>query len=120
MNIPDFDFEFYTEIPDPGDALRAEAREHLLALTEGHDDVIGASIAMEELTGEETPHRYQARVVLFVRPENIAAVEKSDSAEGALNGALTAVERQVRKKRDKLRESWKRPDIDDRSVPPLS
>lgn len=125
MNIPDFDFEFYTEIPDPGDALRAEARERLLALREGHDDLIGASVAMEEVTGggsagQEQPYRYQARVVAFVRPENIAAVEKSDSAEGALNGALRAVERQVRAQREKLRESWKRPDIDDRSMPPLS
>lgn len=120
MNIPDFDFEFYTEIPDPGDTLRAEARDRLLTLREGHDDIIGASVAMEELTGEETPHRYQARVVVFVRPDNIAALEKSDSPEGALNGALRAAERQVRERRAKLRETWKRPDIDDRSVPPLS
>jgi len=120
VNVPDFDFEFYTVIPDPGDALRAKARDDLLALTEGHDDIIGASVAMEELTGKETPHRYQARVVLFVRPDNLVAVEKSDSAEGALNGALKAVERQVRERREKLRETWKRPGIDDRSVPPLS
>ena len=120
MNIPDFDFEFYTEIPDPGDRLRAEARDRLLALTEGHDDIIGASVAMEELTAERTPNRFQARVVAFVRPDNIAASEKSDSAGGALNGALRAIERQVRERREKLRETWKRPDSGGRSVPPLS
>ncbi|MGD8626107.1 MAG: HPF/RaiA family ribosome-associated protein [Anaerolineae bacterium] len=109
MNISDFDFEFYAEIPDPGDALRTEALNRLLALAEGHDDIIGASVAMEELTGESTPHRFQARVVAFVRPDNVAAVEKSSTAEGALNGALKAVERQVREDRAKLRETWKRP-----------
>jgi hypothetical protein len=107
VNIPDFDFEFYAEIPDPGDELRTEALNRLLALGEGHDDIIGASVAMEELTGETTPHRYQARVVAFVRPDNIAAVEKAADPEGALNGALRAVERQVRDLRAKLRERWK-------------
>jgi ribosome-associated translation inhibitor RaiA len=109
VNIPDFDFEFYSEVPDPGDELRAEALNRLLELAEGHDDIIGASVAVEELTGETTPHRYQVRVVAFVRPDNIAAVEKSETARGALKGALTAVERQVRKYREKLRETWKRP-----------
>ena len=109
MNIPDFDFEFYSEVPDPDDVLRADALNQLLELAEGHDDIIGASVAVEELTGETTPHRYQARVVAFIRPDNIAAVEKAETARGALKGALTALERQVRSYREKLRETWKRP-----------
>lgn len=109
MNNPDFDFEFYSEVPDPEDVLRSEALNRLLALTEGHDDIIGASVAVEELTGDTTPHRYQVRVVAFIRPDNIAAVEKAETARGALKGALTALERQVRKYREKLRETWKRP-----------
>ena len=109
MNIPDFDFEFISEVPDPDDVLRAEALNQLLELAEGHDDIIGASVAVEELTGETTPHRYQARVVAFIRPDNIAAVEKAETARGALKGALTALERQVRSYREKLRETWKRP-----------
>ncbi|MCL7451839.1 MAG: HPF/RaiA family ribosome-associated protein [Anaerolineae bacterium] len=109
MNLPDFDFEFMSEIPDPDDVLRAEALNRLLELAEGHDDIIGASVAVEELTGTTTPHHYQVRVVAFVRPNNIAAVEKDETARGALKGALTAVERQVREQREQLRETWKRP-----------
>jgi hypothetical protein len=30
--------------------------------------MIGASVALEELTGQTTPHRYQVRVVVYVRP----------------------------------------------------
>ncbi|MGC9335281.1 MAG: HPF/RaiA family ribosome-associated protein [Anaerolineae bacterium] len=108
MNIPDFDFEFYSEVPDPGDELRAESLERLLALAEGHDDLIGASVALEELTGATTPYRYQVRVIAFIRPDNIAAVEKAETSLGALKGALTALERQVREYREKLRETWKR------------
>jgi hypothetical protein len=109
VDLPDFDFEFYSEVPDPDDVLRAEALNRLLELAEGHDDIIGASVALEELTGETTPHHYQARVVAFVRPDNFAALEEAETARGALKGALTAVERQVRESREKLRETWKRP-----------
>ncbi len=105
----DFQFEFYTEVPDPGDDLRTEAEQRLLDLSKGHDDLIGASVTMEEVTGETTPHRYEAKVVVFKRPDNVVAKEKSETPEGALKGALTAVERQVRELRAKLKETWKQP-----------
>jgi hypothetical protein len=44
-----------------------------------------------------------------MRPDNLASVEKAETDEGALKGALTAVERQVRESREKLRETWKQP-----------
>jgi ribosome-associated translation inhibitor RaiA len=109
MSFVEFEFEFTSEIPDPDDALRLEAEERLYALTEGHNDITGASVTMEEVTGQKTPHRYEARIVVYKRPNNVAATEKSDTAEGALKGALTAAERQVRELRNKMRETWKQP-----------
>lgn len=109
MAIVDFEFEFYSEISHLEPALREEARRRLRELTVGHHDIVGASVAMEELTGETTPHMYQARIVVYMRPDNLAAVEKSDSAVGALKGALNAMERQVREYRNQLREHWKQP-----------
>ena len=106
MTNIEFSFEFYSEIPDPDEALRVEAEGRLLALTEGHGDLTGASLTIEELTGETTPHRYQATVVVFKRPDNVAATEKAETPAGALKGALSAVERQVRELRDRLRETW--------------
>ena len=102
----DFHLEFQTEIEHYTDELIAEADRRLRALAEGHSDMIGASVAMEELTGGETPHVYQARVIAYIRPDNVVAVEKSDSPEAALKGALSAVECQVRELREKLRKSW--------------
>jgi ribosome-associated translation inhibitor RaiA len=106
MNRTEFAFEYYSQIPDPEEVLRAEAERRLFALTEGHDDLIGASVTIEELTGETTPHRYEATVVVFMRPDNVAATEKAETSKGALKGALSAVERQVRELREKLRETW--------------
>jgi ribosome-associated translation inhibitor RaiA len=104
-----FDFEFTTEIAESEAPLWEEANERLRALREGHDDIVDAAVTVEDLTGSETPHRYQARVVLYMRPDNIVGVEKAPDAMAALQSALDVVERQVRKERAKRREKWKRP-----------
>lgn len=106
-----FDFEFYSDI-DVGPSLRDEAEARLRELADEHSDVIGASVAVEEeARGQDTPHFYRVRVVAFARPDNIAAVEKADALGEAFRAALDAVERQVREKREKLGEPWKRPDM---------
>lgn len=105
--VDPFGFEFYGEIPDPGDTLRDEAERRLLDLAAGHNDLVGASVTIGELTGDSTPHRYEATVVVFKRPDNVAGTEKAESSEAALKGALSAVERQVRDLRTKLKETWK-------------
>ena len=108
----DFRLEFYNEAPLSKDLeleLAAEADRRLRELAEGHTDIVGASVSVEELTGEETPHRYQVRAMVYMRPDNVVAVEKQETVEGALKGALSAVERQVREYREKLRERWKQP-----------
>ena len=60
----------------------------------------------------ESSYQYEATVVVYARPENIAATEKEDNPTTALKGALSAVERQVRQKRDKLGKPWQRPGND--------
>ncbi len=107
MSRLDFHFEFYSEAVSVDDDLRVEAETRLEALATEHRDMIGASVAVEELTGQETPHFFEARIVAYIRPDNIVAIEKADNVELALRGALEAAERQVRKHRTLLRqESW--------------
>ena len=105
----DFYVEFQSEdLPDDS-ALRAEAERDLRSLADEAHDMVGASVAIERLGHGETPYLYRARVVAYVRPENIAAVERADSVRGALKGALAAIERQVRDKREKLGKPWEQP-----------
>ena len=108
-------FEFHTEISQDDAELWEEANEQLRSLINDHTDIINASVSIEELTGSETPHRFEARVVIYMRPENIVAVDKNSHAMLALQNALDAVERQVREERAKRREQWKRPDVDPES-----
>jgi ribosome-associated translation inhibitor RaiA len=109
MDNPNFDFEFYSEVPDLSDDHRLEVQDRLEKLAGSKRDMIGASVAIEDIAGGETPHFYRARIVAYIKPENIVAVEKGDNIEIALKGALEAVERQVRKRREKFGQPWKRP-----------
>lgn len=98
-----FDFEFQNQTNLQDAELYDFAYDEITDLTEGHTDIIGASVSIEELSSGTTPHAYQARVVLYVRPEIIAATEVKPSAKEALQQALDAAIRQVREKRNKLR-----------------
>lgn len=111
QNLPDFTIEFQSDVPHFDESLKAEAEDRLLKLASGHTDITGAAVAITQPAKSETGFIYQARIVAYVRPQNIVAVEKDDNVAGALKGALKAIERQVRDKREKLGESWKRDDI---------
>ena len=106
-----FDFEWQNKLGEIGELenkLRDEAETRLRKLTKGHTDVTGAAIIMEHIDKDaKSPYRYRARVVAYTRPEHIAGIEEADTPQNALKNALNAVERQVREKREKLRERWK-------------
>lgn len=108
MDNPNFDFEFYSEVPDPNDALRGMALTRLEALAADRRDMIGASVALEDISNENTPNRFKARIVAYTKPKNVAATEKGPSSEQALKGAIEAIERQVHQEREKMRKPWQK------------
>lgn len=108
MTMQEFTFEFLNEVqslgPQVEDRLRAEAEQRLRKLQAGHTDLMGAAVSVEQPIHAETPFLFQARVVAYARPKNIAATTKESDAMNALKGALAAVERQVREQRARLRQ----------------
>ncbi|MCB2209885.1 HPF/RaiA family ribosome-associated protein [bacterium] len=104
-DLPDFefDFEFLNETDQPDAELYDTAYEKITDLAEGHTDIVGAKVSMMELSDDTTPHAYEAKVVLYVRPNNLFGSEKKPDALDALQGALDDAIRQVREKREKLR-----------------
>jgi ribosome-associated translation inhibitor RaiA len=113
MTENEFEIEFFNELENLGqleEKLMDEAETRLRKLAKGNKDITGAAVSLESLDkGAETHYIVRARVVAYVRPENIVGVEKGENPLSALKNALSAVERQVREKRNKLRETWKRP-----------
>ena len=108
----ELDFEFYSEdlpTPDLEQELWAEAWERVQALAGDHDDMIGASAAVERVEHSETPHVFLARVVAYIKPDNIVVKEKAEAPMAALQQALDQLERQVRERREKRGQPWEKP-----------
>jgi ribosome-associated translation inhibitor RaiA len=106
----DFHIEMKSELQAEAEMqLFTEAEDRLQQLAEGHDDLIGAAVSIEEPARGENTYLYEATVVAYTRPNNIAGTEKAEQPIQALRGALDAVERQVREKREKLRQRWEQP-----------
>jgi len=113
MAMQEFTFEFLNEVENLGevleDRLRTEAETRLRKLQKGHSDFIGAAVSLEQPAKAETNFIYRARVVVYMRPENMAAVAKEADPLVTMKHALSSVERQVREQRDKLRQRSRQP-----------
>lgn len=114
MEELDFTIEFNSQ--DLSDQLEAEmfaeADSRLRELAGDHNDLTGAAINVRRPAKTETSFIYEVTVVVYARPKHIAATEKEDDPVIALKNSLNAVERQVRKKREKLRDRWEQPGSD--------
>ena len=114
MSNQEFTFEFVNETENLGEVLDerlyTEAETRLRKLQKGHTDLIGAAVSLEEPAKAQTNFVYRARVVVYIRPENMAAAAQAADAMGALKEALSGIERQVRERRDKLRQRTRQPE----------
>ena len=77
-------------------------------LEEGHHDISGAYLSIKQLSGKPTVNMYQAKMVLYHKPDTIAGSHKSASIPEAIQEAYEAAERQLRKSRSHLKERRKR------------
>jgi hypothetical protein len=107
----DFHIDYFIEVPDVKEDFIEEISEGLHSLAEGHDDFIGASVTVEEIAGVEDPFIYQARMVAYIRPENIAVIAKRETSETALKEALSTLEDRIREERRTRQQVWKRPNL---------
>ncbi|PIQ61721.1 MAG: hypothetical protein COV99_08545 [Bacteroidetes bacterium CG12_big_fil_rev_8_21_14_0_65_60_17] len=77
-------------------------------MEDGHHDITGAYLSVKQMSGKPTVHVYEATFVLYHKPENITASEKSEDIPEAIAGAVASVERQLRKARSAIRDRRKR------------
>jgi len=110
-NFTDFTLEFNSEqlSKEIEYDLFTEAETHLQKLAAGHSDITGAAINVRKPVHAETAPLYEVTVVVYTRPEHVAATQKEADPRLALKGALSAAERQIRKRRSKLKKHWEQP-----------
>ena len=107
MDEINFPVEFNNEI----DEIKKSENEYytlavdrLSKLAEGHKDISGAVVNLKQpAQGHETSYIYEVTVVLYMGSDHIAATEKGKQFQATLDGALDAVEYQVRERRKQQR-----------------
>ena len=104
MEATGFTIEYHTESIEFTNGLKAKLEKRLDKLVGRHRDITGASLAVHTVSGDNRHHEFKVRLVLYHRPDNIAAVCKADTVSNAVLEALDAVERQVREHRERQRE----------------
>ena len=110
MATSDFPIEIHSESDDFTQDLQDKTLSRLQEIKGDHSDIVGASVNVREIARGEDP-RVEFKVVAYARPDRFVASEKSHNIRTAMKGALDALERQIREKRAKLKEHWKRPDL---------
>jgi ribosome-associated translation inhibitor RaiA len=107
MDKTNFPIEFNNEIDD---VKKSENKYYTLAvdqlskLANGYNDISGALVNFKQPAREhQTDYINEVTVVVYMGSDNIAATEKGEQFQATLKGALNAVERQVRERREQER-----------------
>ncbi|HAE58132.1 MAG TPA: hypothetical protein DCG54_01145 [Anaerolineae bacterium] len=107
MDSADFPIEFNNEIDD---VKKSENEFYTLAvnrlskLSEGHNDISGAAVNFKKPAKEhQTSYISEVTIIVYMGSDHIAATEKGEQFQSTLDGALGAVERQVRERRKQQR-----------------
>lgn len=120
----DFPIEFHFNDFEVTEQTAADlytiADDTLRDLAKGHTDITGAAIDIQKpAEGKHTDYIYEVSIVVYHRPNNIAATEKHKELVAALKGALKAMVRQVREERARLRDKQQRSGATEPTPDPL-
>jgi ribosome-associated translation inhibitor RaiA len=107
MDQGNFPIEFNNEIDDVKESeneFYTLAVDRLSKLAEGHNDISGGIVNLKQpAKGHQTSYIYEVTIIVYMCTNNIVATEKGEQFQATLDGALAAVERQVRERRIQAR-----------------
>jgi ribosomal subunit interface protein len=105
MTVP---IEFHLDNIKISEQLSSKVRDHIDEWSRGHHDISKVYVSLKQLSGKKTVHVYEAKIVLYHRPGNLVASQKSTVIPNALTGAIQAIERQLREHRSAFRDRRKK------------
>ena len=107
MDNVNFPVEFNNEADDIKKSeheLYALAVERLSKVADGHTDISGAVVNLKKpAQGRGTDYIHEVTIVVYMGTDKIASTENGEQLRGTLDGALDALERQVRERRKQQR-----------------
>lgn len=103
-----FPVEFNNELDDvkkSDNEFYQLAVERLNKLAESHDDISGAVVNFKKpAQGRETAYINEITIIVYMlKSSDFAATQKGENFRATLDGALDAIERQVREHRKRQR-----------------
>ena len=102
------EIEFHLDNVKISQQLEQKVRDRFAVWKRGHHDITQAYVSLKQLSGKKSVHEYEAKIVLYHRPENIVAGHRASQIPEALTGAVQTIERQLRETRSAFRDKRRR------------
>ncbi|HEX5836894.1 MAG TPA: HPF/RaiA family ribosome-associated protein [Anaerolineales bacterium] len=102
MGSSDFYIDYNIEVSDAGEEFKRETEQRLHELAGSHTDMVGAAVALEKTVDTQSYDVYRVRIVVYMRPQDIAVSKEESGPMVALREALDTLETQIRTAREKL------------------
>jgi ribosome-associated translation inhibitor RaiA len=102
MGSSDFYIDYNIEVSDVGDEFKRETEQRLQELAGSHTDMVGAAVALEKTVDTQSYDVYRVRIVVYMRPQDVAVSKEEADPMVALREVLDTLESQIRTAREKL------------------
>jgi ribosome-associated translation inhibitor RaiA len=102
MGSSDFYIDYNIEVSEAGDEFKRETEQRLRELAGSHTDMVGAAVALEKTVDTQSYDLYRVRIVVYMRPQDVAVSKEEADPMVALREALDTLETQIRTAREKL------------------
>ena len=102
MGSSDFYIDYNIEVSDVGDEFKRETEQRLRELAGSHTDMVGAAVALEKTVDTQSYDVYRVRIVVYIRPQDVAVSKEEADPIVALREVLDTLESQIRTAREKL------------------
>ena len=93
------EIEFHLDNLKISKQLEEKVRNRYAHWKHGHHDITSAYFSLKQLSGKKSVHEYEAKIVLYHRPENIVAAFRASTIPESITGIVQKMDRQVRESR---------------------
>ncbi len=105
------EIEFHLDNLKISKQLEQKVRDRYKDWARGHHDITNAYFSVKQLSGKKSVHEYEAKIVLYHRPENIVTAFRASTIPEAIKGAVQTTERQLRETRAAYRDKRRRAEV---------
>jgi hypothetical protein len=95
MRSTDFYVSFESDVPEFDERFRNAAKMRLQGLAVPHHEIDHATVALTRAKEGREPAQFQAHVVVYTRPHDIAVTKQDYRLVEAIDQALAEVERLI-------------------------